>query len=88
MLRPGGVFVASTFLTFASPLGQLVGDELVQPLSQVGGDSVCVCVCASMCLCVCCGVVERRAMWNCVSAALELPVYGYWERDGTTCGQA
>ncbi|KAI3430392.1 hypothetical protein D9Q98_004987 [Chlorella vulgaris] len=35
VLRPGGVFVASTFLTFASPLGQLVGDELVQPLSQL-----------------------------------------------------
>lgn len=35
VLRPGGVFVASTFLNFAAPLGQLVGDELVQPLSQV-----------------------------------------------------
>lgn len=37
VLRPGGVFVASTFLNFAAPLGQLVGDELVQPLSQVRG---------------------------------------------------
>jgi len=37
VLRPGGVFVASTFLNFAAPLGQLVGnDELVAPLSQVG----------------------------------------------------
>lgn len=38
VLRPGGVFVASTFLNFSAPLGQLVGnDELVAPLSQVGG---------------------------------------------------
>lgn len=38
VLRPGGVFVASTFLNFTAPLGQLVGnDDLVAPLSQVGG---------------------------------------------------
>ena len=30
-------FVASTFLNAVAPLGQLVGDELVAPLSQVGG---------------------------------------------------
>jgi hypothetical protein len=36
VLRPGGVFVASTFLTAVAPLGQLLGDELVQPLGQVG----------------------------------------------------
>lgn len=36
VLRPGGVFVASTFLNFTAPLGQLVGnDDLVAPLSQV-----------------------------------------------------
>ncbi|PSC67139.1 putative methyltransferase chloroplastic, partial [Micractinium conductrix] len=34
VLRPGGVFVASTFLNAVAPLGQLVGDELVAPLSQ------------------------------------------------------
>ena len=37
VLRPGGTFVASTFLNMAAPLGQLVGnDDLVAPLSQVG----------------------------------------------------
>lgn len=35
VLRPGGLFVASTFLNFSAPLGQLVGDELVAPLGQV-----------------------------------------------------
>ena len=40
VLRPGGVFVASTFLNFTAPLGQLVGDEFVQPLNQVGGGGV------------------------------------------------
>lgn len=35
VLAPGGVFVASTFLNFTAPLGQLVGDELVAPLSQL-----------------------------------------------------
>ena len=42
VLAPGGVFVASTFLTFTAPLGALVGDDLLRPLSQVRG--VCVCV--------------------------------------------
>lgn len=35
MLRPGGVFVASTFLVATAPLGQLLGDDLVRPLNQV-----------------------------------------------------
>lgn len=36
VLRPGGLFVASTFLNMTAPLGQLVGnDDLVAPLSQV-----------------------------------------------------
>lgn len=35
VLRPGGVFVASTFLTPLAPLGELVGDDTVRPLSQV-----------------------------------------------------
>ncbi|KAL4422656.1 hypothetical protein ABPG75_008853 [Micractinium tetrahymenae] len=36
VLRPGGVFVASTFMNFTAPLGQLVGnDDLVAPLSQL-----------------------------------------------------
>lgn len=35
VLRPGGVFVASTFLTAAAPLGELLGDSLVRPLSQL-----------------------------------------------------
>jgi SAM-dependent methyltransferase len=35
VLRPGGLFVASTFLNFTAPLGQVVGDELVAPLSQL-----------------------------------------------------
>ena len=37
VLRPGGVFVASTFLNAVAPLGQALGsDALVRPLSQVG----------------------------------------------------
>lgn len=37
VLRPGGVFVASTFLDAAAPLGQILGnDELVKPLGQIG----------------------------------------------------
>lgn len=36
VLAPGGVFVASTFLAAAAPLGQLLGnDDLVRPLNQV-----------------------------------------------------
>lgn len=34
VLRPGGVFVASTFLTPFAPLGELVGDKAVRPISQ------------------------------------------------------
>ena len=36
VLKPGGVFVASTFLTPFAPLGEIVGDEALRPLSQVG----------------------------------------------------
>lgn len=37
VLRPGGVFVASTFMVAAAPLGQLLGsDDLVRPLNRVG----------------------------------------------------
>ncbi|GLC56003.1 hypothetical protein PLESTB_001054000 [Pleodorina starrii] len=35
VLAPGGVFVASTFLTAAAPLGQVLGDDNVRPLSQL-----------------------------------------------------
>ncbi len=35
VLRPGGVFVASTFLKTFSPLGELFGDDTVRPLNQV-----------------------------------------------------
>lgn len=38
VLRPGGVFVASTFLTATAPLGAVLGDSLVRPLSQVRRD--------------------------------------------------
>lgn len=34
VLKPGGVFVASTFLTPLAPLGELIGDSTVRPLSQ------------------------------------------------------
>ena len=38
MLRPGGVFVASTFMVPIAPLGQLLGsDDAVKPLTQVRG---------------------------------------------------
>jgi len=33
VLKPGGVFVASTFLDPVAPLGEVVGDALTQPLS-------------------------------------------------------
>ncbi|KAG1680345.1 hypothetical protein FOA52_015435 [Chlamydomonas sp. UWO 241] len=37
VLRPGGVFVASTFLNATAPLGQLIGnDEILRPLNQLG----------------------------------------------------
>jgi len=32
VLRPGGVLVASTFLGFTAPLGEVFGDDLVKPL--------------------------------------------------------
>ena len=36
MLRPGGVFVASTFLKASAPLGQLLqNDDIVRPLNAV-----------------------------------------------------
>ncbi len=35
VLRPGGLFVASTFLKTFSPLGELFGDDTVRPLNQV-----------------------------------------------------
>lgn len=42
VLRPGGVYVASTFMTIDSPLGQIFGDENIRPISQVMlGFSVC-----------------------------------------------
>lgn len=62
VLRPGGVFVASTFLNATAPLGQILGnDEILRPLNQVGalwrsdgsGGSVCACVCGSVRLVVC-----------------------------------
>ena len=36
VLKPGGMFVASTFLTPLASLGELVGDDAVRPLVQVG----------------------------------------------------
>jgi len=47
VLKPGGIFVASTFLTPFAPLGELVGDATIRPISQVreGGDGeMCECV--------------------------------------------
>ena len=35
VLKPGGVFVASTFLKTFSPLGEVFGDDTVRPLNQV-----------------------------------------------------
>jgi hypothetical protein len=35
VLKPGGIFVASTFLTPFAPLGELVGDSTIRPISQV-----------------------------------------------------
>ncbi len=37
VLKPGGVFVASTFLDPTSPLGELLGDTTVLPLAQALG---------------------------------------------------
>lgn len=35
VLKPGGIFVASTFLTPFAPLGEIVGDSTIRPISQV-----------------------------------------------------
>ncbi len=35
VLRPGGVYVASTFMTIDSPLGQILGDENIRAISRV-----------------------------------------------------
>ncbi|GIL59042.1 hypothetical protein Vafri_14011 [Volvox africanus] len=35
VLAPGGVFVASTFLSATAPLGQVLGDDAVRPLAVV-----------------------------------------------------
>lgn len=40
VLRPGGVFVASTFLKAAAPLGAILGDDAVRPLNQVPASPV------------------------------------------------
>ena len=35
VLKPGGVFVASTFLTPVAPLGEIFGDDVVRPLKRL-----------------------------------------------------
>lgn len=35
VLKPGGVFVASTFLNALAPLGQVLGDATLRPLQQL-----------------------------------------------------
>jgi hypothetical protein len=35
VLAPGGVFVASTFLNPVAPLGAILGDERVRPLTKL-----------------------------------------------------
>ena len=35
VLKPGGVLVASTFLTPLAPLGEIFGDDLVRPLKRL-----------------------------------------------------
>jgi ubiquinone/menaquinone biosynthesis C-methylase UbiE len=37
VLKPGGVFVASTFLDPSAPLGELIGDDTVLPLARALG---------------------------------------------------
>lgn len=39
VLKPGGLFVASTFLQSLAPLGQILGDDVVRPLSQARAPS-------------------------------------------------
>lgn len=37
VLKPGGIFVGSTFLKVSAPLGQILNnDDLVRPLNAVG----------------------------------------------------
>lgn len=48
VLKPGGIFVASTFLTPFAPLGEIIGDSTIRPISQVRPHcllSWCVYVC-------------------------------------------
>jgi ubiquinone/menaquinone biosynthesis C-methylase UbiE len=35
VLRPGGIFVGTTFLSAVSPLGELVGDDVIRPVRSV-----------------------------------------------------
>ena len=35
VLRPGGVFVASTILNPSSGIGSIVGDDTIRPIKQV-----------------------------------------------------
>lgn len=44
VLKPGGIFVASTFLTPFAPLGEIVGDSTIRPISQVSDIHTCVVV--------------------------------------------
>ena len=37
VLKPGGVFVASTFLDPTAPLGEIIGDAVVLPFAQALG---------------------------------------------------
>lgn len=37
VLKPGGVFVGSTFMVPTAPIGQVLGDDLVRPLNQLAG---------------------------------------------------
>lgn len=53
VLRPGGVLVASTFLTPLAPLGELLGDDAVRPLVQVRAWLVGACVGRQHAQCAC-----------------------------------
>ncbi|GMH45821.1 hypothetical protein BSKO_13784 [Bryopsis sp. KO-2023] len=35
ILKPGGVFVASTFMTYTAPLGEIFGEDTVRPLTRI-----------------------------------------------------
>lgn len=44
VLKPGGVFVGSTFLKVSAPLGQILNnDDLVRPLNAVRHSSLRIC---------------------------------------------